>query len=312
MSESHETIAGRPPRHFFTVDVEEHFQVSAFEAVVPREDWNQLESRVERNVDLLLELLETRSTVGTFFVLGCVAEAHPGLVRRIAAAGHEIASHGQDHRRVTDQTPAQFRGSVRRSRMVLEDTAGQRVVGFRAPSFSIVPGVEWAFDVLLEEGFLYDSSLFPIRRSSRYGYPSAPRAAHWIERPAGRLLELPLTTRRLANWNLPASGGAYFRIFPYAVTRDAFSQCETAGMPGVFYVHPWEVDPEQPRISAPLSARLRHYWGLARTAERLKRILGDFRFGAIAHSLPHTELPSGMSTAMPPSWVRAAETVCTP
>jgi polysaccharide deacetylase family protein (PEP-CTERM system associated) len=278
-----------PGRHFFTVDVEEHFQVSAFEHVVARDDWPRLESRVERNVDVLLDLLARQATVGTFFVLGCVAERRPELVRRIAAAGHEVASHGHDHRRVLEQTPAQFRQSLRRSKLVLEEATGRAVLGFRAPSFSIVPGTEWAFDVLLEEGFRYDSSLFPIRRSARYGYPSSPRRPHWIERPAGRLLELPLTTRRWVAWNLPASGGAYFRIFPYSVTHAAFSECELHGVRGVFYVHPWEVDPEQPRIAAPIGARIRHYWGLTHTADRLRRILADFSFGSVADYLTTAE-----------------------
>jgi polysaccharide deacetylase family protein (PEP-CTERM system associated) len=165
---------------------------------------------------------------------------------------------------------------------VLEDAGGREVVGFRAPSFSIVPGGDWAFDILLEEGYRYDSSLFPIRRSAHYGYPSAPRIPHWIERPAGRLLEIPLTTLRRGSWNLPAAGGAYFRLFPYALTRKAFGDCEARQTPAVFYVHPWELDPEQPRIAAPISSRFRHYWGLGRTSQRIRRMLADFQFGTIA------------------------------
>ena len=268
--------------HCFTIDVEEHFHVSAFEGVVRREEWSTHESRVERNVDLLLELLARHHTDATFFVLGWVAERYPELVRRIAANGHEIASHGQDHRRVTQQTADEFRESTRRSKAVLEDIIGHEVLGFRAPSFSIVPGREWAFDVLIEEGYRYDSSLFPIRRSSEYGYPSAPREPHWIYRDAGRLLEFPLTTLRRARLNLPASGGAYFRVLPYAITSAALDECELRGVPGVFYLHPWEVDPEQPRIPASISARLRHYSGLHRTTSRLERMLRDFRFCAVA------------------------------
>ena len=274
--------APRTSGHFFTVDVEEHFQVSAFEGLVPREEWAGIESRVERSVGMLLDMLERHHHTGTFFVLGWIAERHPGLVRRIADAGHEIASHGQDHRRVTHQSPAEFRESIRRSRRVLEDVTGRVVVGFRAPSFSIVPGREWAFDILIEEGYAYDSSLFPIRRSAQYGYPSAPRESHWIERPGGRLLEVPLTTLRRLGWNVPASGGAYFRIFPYGVTQAALRACETRGRPGVFYVHPWEVDPGQPRLAASIGARLRHYSGLGRTAARLERLLTEFHFVAIA------------------------------
>ena len=284
------TAAGAP-RHVFTVDVEEHFQVSAFEGAVPPETWLRHESSVERNVEVLLDLLARSGTLGTFFVLGWVAERHPALIRTIADGGHEVASHGQDHRRVTHQTPNEFRESVRRSRMVLEDTTGGPVIGFRAPSFSIVPGREWALDILIEQGYRYDSSFFPVRRSKGYGYPSSPRQPHWIERAAGRIYELPLTTLRRMGWNVPAAGGAYFRILPYELTRAAFLQSERRGAPGVFYVHPWEIDPRQPRIAAPLTSRLRHYSGLSRTAARLARILTEFRFGRIVDLLPSGASP---------------------
>ena len=267
--------------HFFTVDVEEHFQVSAFEGAVCRSDWDTLESRVERNVEELLSLLARYEAKATFFVLGWVAERRPAVVRAIAEAGHEVASHGQDHRRVTHQTASQFRESVRRSKDVLESQIGAPVIGFRAPSFSIVPGREWAFDVLFEEGYRYDSSLFPIHRPGGYGYPSAPRQPHWVGNVDAPILELPLTTLRTWGWNVPASGGAYFRIFPYALTRAALADHESRGVPGMFYVHPWEVDPDQPRLPVPLGAQLRHYTGLRRTARRLARLLGEFRFTAV-------------------------------
>jgi polysaccharide deacetylase family protein (PEP-CTERM system associated) len=272
-------------RHFFTVDVEEHFQVSAFEHVVDRDSWATRESRVMTNVERLLDLLGRYRVRGTFFILGWLAERQPAVARRIADDGHEVASHGQDHQRLTRQTVAEFRQSAARSKAVLEDVTGREVLGFRAPSFSIVPGLEWSFDVLLEEGYRYDSSVFPVRRSREYGYPGAPRDPHWIQRPGGRLLELPLTTLRRVGVNLPASGGAYFRIFPYALTRAAFAQCEMRQAPGTFYVHPWEVDPEQPRLAASLSARLRHYTGLGRTVRRLERLLGEFRFTSIGDRL---------------------------
>jgi len=268
--------------HYFTVDVEEHFQVSALQGAVRREDWGRLESRVGRNVDRLLGLLQRHGTRGTFFTLGWIAEHHPGVVRAIAEAGHEVASHGYGHERVTALTPDQFRADVRRAKALLEDVTGRAVTGYRAPSFSIVPGGEWAFDVLLEEGYRYDSSLFPIRRPGGYGYPAAPSHPYWIERPAGRLLELPLTTWRLAGQRLPASGGAYFRVLPYALTDAAFRDSERRRAPGVFYVHPWEVDPEQPRFSVKLTSRLRHYTGLHRTLPRLERLLAAHRFGPIA------------------------------
>jgi polysaccharide deacetylase family protein (PEP-CTERM system associated) len=279
-------------RHFFTVDVEEHFQVSAFEAVVDRVSWHRFESRVARNVDLVLEVLARHSATATFFVLGWVAERQAEVVRAIANAGHEIASHGQDHKRVTSQTALEFRESVRRSKAVLEDLVGKPVVGFRAPSFSIVPGKEWVFDILLEEGYQYDSSLFPIRRPGGYGYASAPRHPHWIVRPAGRLVELPLTTLRQWRWNLPASGGAYFRILPYALTRAAFAESERRRVPGIFYLHPWEVDPAQPRLKGPPSARLRHYTGLARTLPRLERLLDEFGFTSIGERLAELVEPA--------------------
>lgn len=278
--------SNRMTRHYFTVDVEEHFQVSAFEHAVPAEAWMGHESRVEANTHRLLDLLQRHDARGTFFVLGWVAERHRELVREIAARGHEVASHGYDHRRVTHQTPDEFRASVSRSKRLLEDVTGTPVLGFRAPSFSIVPGREWAFDVLLDEGYRYDSSLFPVRRPGGYGYAAARREPHWIERPGGRLWEIPPATLRRFGVNIPAAGGAYLRIFPFAVVRSALRGFSRRGTSTAFYVHPWEVDPEQPRIAARASARFRHYTGLARTAGRLDRLLAEFRFSSIAESLP--------------------------
>lgn len=276
------------PAHCFTVDVEEHFQVSAFEGTVPRSAWAGMPSRVARNVDRLLETLARRHARGTFFVLGLVAERSPEVVRAVAGAGHEVASHGWDHRRVTHQTAAEFRESVRRSRALLEDLAGAPVLGFRAPSFSIVPGREWALDILVEEGYRYDSSLFPVRRPG-YGYSGGARDPHWLERPGGRLYELPPATLRRLGWTLPAAGGAYFRIFPYGLVRAALKDCERRGVPGTFYLHPWEIDPAQPRLRVPPLARFRHYTGLARTQQRLERLLDDFRFGRMADHVPAPE-----------------------
>jgi polysaccharide deacetylase family protein (PEP-CTERM system associated) len=267
--------------HHFTVDVEEHFQVSAFENHIPRATWPTLATRVASNVDRLLDLLARHSARGTFFVLGWIAERHPDVVRTIARAGHEVASHGWDHRRVTHQTPEEFRDSVRRTKLALEELTGAAVLGFRAPSFSIVPGREWALDVLVEEGYLYDSSLFPVRRPG-YGYAAGGRDPYWLERPAGRLAELPPATLRRFGVNLPAGGGAYFRILPYALVRAALAEFGRRGVPGTFYLHPWEVDPDQPRFPVPLSARVRHYAGLRRTVPRLERLLKEFRFTSIA------------------------------
>lgn len=271
--------------HHFTVDVEEYFQVSAFEKAVPRDRWFGIESRASIGVRRLLELLERHHTRGTFFVLGWLAHRRPELVREIAFAGHEIASHGWDHRRVTSQEPREFRASVRNTKQELEDLIGASVRGFRAPSYSIVPGFEWALDILVEEGYQYDSSLFPVRRPGGYGYPSALPDPHEMVCPAGRLVEVPPATLRRGGINVPAGGGAWFRVFPYAVVRHALEDCEARGVPGTFYIHPWELDPDQPRVAASWLSRLRHYSGLARTMPRLERLLGEFRFTSIGHSL---------------------------
>ncbi|HEY7192133.1 MAG TPA: XrtA system polysaccharide deacetylase [Gemmatimonadales bacterium] len=284
--------------HHFTVDVEEYFQVSAFEPHVSRAQWDRLESRVSRGVDTLLALLERHGAQATFFVLGWIAERHPLLIKAIGAAGHEVASHGLDHRRVTKQSPGQFRESIRRSKAVLEDIVGKPVVGFRAPSFSIVPGREWALDLLIEEGYTYDSSLFPITRRG-YGYAGGTRDPHLLKAQAGTLVELPPTTLRRAGINLPAAGGAYFRLFPYALTRFAFRDCARRGVPGTFYVHPWEADPDQPRLDVSWSARVRHYGGLARTVPRLERLLAEFRFNSVRGARTVARLLPRVAVAQP-------------
>jgi polysaccharide deacetylase family protein (PEP-CTERM system associated) len=279
--------------HIFSVDVEEYFQVHAFEGIVRRTEWPTLPSRIERNVDTLLALLARHDVSATFFVLGWIADQHPGIVRRIADSGHEIASHGWWHYRVTALDPAEFRTDVRTSKAILEDISGQPVVGYRAPSFSIIPGSEHAFDILLEEGYTYDSSLFPFRRRG-YGYPGAPPIPHVIRRPTGRLLEFPLTTCDWAGLRIPAAGGGYFRQFPYSLIRRAFRQRSLQQVPAVFYIHPWELDPEQPRLPAGPLTRVRHYRGLKRTISRLERLLAEFRFTSISRCLasrrPNVEL----------------------
>ncbi len=269
------------PPHFFTVDVEEYFHVSAFSALVPREQWDTLPSRVEASTDVILDLLARHDTLGTFFTVGWVARKYPAFVRRIADLGHEVASHTYWHRKVSGLTPEEFRTDVRECKAALEDATGRPVWGFRAPSFSIRPGGEWAFDVLLEEGHRYDSSLFPIHRPD-YGYPSAPPHPHLITRPSGTLLELPLATTTLGPARLPAAGGGYLRHFPFALIRRAFREHGERGIPGMFYVHPWEIDPAQPRLPAPWLTRVRHYRGLGRTLPRLERLLGEFRFTSVA------------------------------
>lgn len=265
-------------RHVFTVDVEEYFQVHAFEDLVHTEEWDCFPSRVARSTDRILELLEESGTRATFFVLGWVAERRPAMVRRIAGAGHEVASHSYWHERVGDMGPERFRADARKSKQVLEEITGQSVVGYRAPSFSLVPGTEWMLDVLVEEGYRYDSSLFPARRVGAGGYPSAGRWPQLVETEAGRILEIPLTTVRWAGLTLPAAGGAYLRHLPYGVVQSGLRQFEGEGHPGVFYVHPWELDPEQPTIPASLGARLRHYRNLDSTEALLERVLGEFDF----------------------------------
>src|SRR5690349_24316094 len=217
-------------------------------------------------------------------MLWWLEDRQQALVHRIAAAGHEIASHGWDHVRVTEQSPLAFRDSIRRTKIVLEDLTGTPVVGFRAPSFSIVQGREWALDVLLEEGYRYDSSLFPVSRPG-YGYANGGRDPHWVKRPAGRLAEVPPATLRRWGPQLPAGGGAYFRLLPYGLTRSALRDCERRGVPGTFYIHPWELDPEQPRLDVPWLTQVRHYGGLGRTLPRLRRLLDEFRFTAIGDTV---------------------------
>ncbi len=270
--------------HHFTVDVEEHFQVSAFESRVNRDRWDRLDSRVRQNMERLLGLLDEHDVRGTFFILGWIAERHPELVRELAEGGHEVASHGSDHRRVTELSPCDFRESVRSAKGTLEHAAGAQVTGYRAPSFSIVPGGEWALDILLEEGYRYDSSLFPVRRNG-YGYPEGGRDPYWMERPAGRLAEIPPMTLSLGTLNIPAGGGAYFRLFPYRLVQTALRRAEGRGVPGTFYIHPWELDPEQPRMQVGWATRFRHYGGLGRTQGRLKRLLTEFAFGRIADTV---------------------------
>jgi polysaccharide deacetylase family protein (PEP-CTERM system associated) len=235
---------------------------------------------VERNTDVLLELMARSGAYGTFFALGWVAERHPELIRRIVAAGHELGSHTWWHPRVGTLSRDQFRDEVRRSKAILEQISGTLVTGFRAPSFSIVPGTEWAFDVLLEEGYSYDSSLFPIRRPG-YGYPSAPVVPHRIARTAGSLLEFPLATTSFLGLRIPAAGGGYLRQLPLGLIRRAFREFQADGKPGMFYIHPWEVDPDQPRLDVGWLTRMRHYRGLDRTLPRLESLLSEFRFTSV-------------------------------
>jgi polysaccharide deacetylase family protein (PEP-CTERM system associated) len=266
--------------HAFTVDVEDYFHVSAFAAHVDRATWSTLESRVERNTDVLLELLAGADTTATFFVLGWVAEHHPRIVRRIAAAGHEVASHGYAHIRVTEQTPTQFASDIGRAKSLLEDITGEPVLGYRAPSFSIIPETEWALPLLVEAGHRYDSSRFPIRRRG-YGSPNVKISAHLVNTASGPLWEIPLSVVRALGTSLPVAGGGWFRQFPEWVTSFGLRSLQNDGRPGVFYIHPWEIDGAQPRIDVPFLTRIRHYRGVNSCEGRLRRLLTEFSFNSI-------------------------------
>ncbi|MEX1184580.1 MAG: XrtA system polysaccharide deacetylase [Gemmatimonadota bacterium] len=273
-----------PAYHHFTVDVEEYFQVSAFEKFVPRSEWASMPSRVVAQTHELLEMLARHGASGTFFVLGWIARRHPELVLEIARQGHEVASHGWDHARVTTLTPDAFRVSVRRSKDILESITGARVLGFRAPSFSIVPGLEWALDILVQEGYAYDSSLFPVRRRG-YGYPSGGRDPYWLDCPSGTLIQMPPVTLRRAGVNLPAAGGGYLRLLPPALMHAALAKSEERNAPATIYIHPWEIDAAQPRIDVPWPVAMRHYGGLRRTAQRLENLLSTYTFLPVSHTL---------------------------
>lgn len=268
-----------------TVDVEDYFHVSAFESVVSPKDWDVYESRVCRNTDRLLEIFDHAQVRATFFVLGWVAERFPDLVKRIASADHEIASHGYAHRLIYDQTPDEFRSDLRRSRGALTAVHRGPINGYRAPSFSVTPRSLWALDIILEEGFTYDASVFPIRHD-RYGLPSAPRHFHSIENTTGTLWECPGSTVQVAGTNLPVAGGGYFRLLPYKWTRWGISHLnESEQRPAIFYLHPWEIDPDQPRLPASRLSRFRHYTNLHKAESRLRRLLSEFTFAPLGEVL---------------------------
>lgn len=272
-----------------TVDVEDYFQVSAFADVIPQSAWSSYESRVCQNTERLLTLFDKTGVRATFFVLGWVAEQFPQLVKRINREGHELASHSHHHRLVYDMTPEEFVADVRRARHAIGDATGVGVHGFRAPSYSITERSLWALDALIDEGYTFDSSIYPIRHD-RYGIPTWPRHVHRIERARGSLWELPGSTVRHVGVNLPTGGGGYFRLLPYRWTRHGVATLNGEGQPAIFYLHPWEIDPEQPRVNGiGRVSRFRHYTNLHRTEARLRRLLTDFRFGPIADVLARRE-----------------------
>ena len=260
-----------------TVDVEDYFQVSAFEPHINRSDWDRLECRVERNIARILELFAQHDAKATFFTLGWVAQRYPALVREIVQQGHELASHGFAHQRASSLSEQDFLADISRAKTLLEDVSGVAVQGYRAPSFSITEGNLWAFDSLVRAGYRYSSSVYPIRHD-HYGMPDAPRFPH---RRSSSLLEIPITTLRLRKRNFPASGGGYFRLLPYRCSKWMFTQINRVEQqPVVFYFHPWEIDPQQPRIEAAArKAKFRHYLNLDRMESRLSRLLQDFHWG---------------------------------
>jgi polysaccharide deacetylase family protein (PEP-CTERM system associated) len=276
----------RSPINAFTVDVEDYFHVAALSSAITRESWPTHESRVERNTERLLALLAERGVRGTFFVLGWVAERTPGLVRRIAASGHEIACHGFSHQLIYQQAREEFREETLRAKRLLEDLIGEAVLGYRAASFSVTRDSLWALDTLIDAGFLYDSSIFPIRHD-RYGLPGAAPEPNRLSAPSGRtLIEFPMSAARFLGVQVPVSGGGYFRLLPFWVTRAGLKQInERRGLPFTFYLHPWELDPGQPRFKVSALSRFRHYTNLARCEDRLRRLLGEFEFTSMREAL---------------------------
>jgi polysaccharide deacetylase family protein (PEP-CTERM system associated) len=287
----------------FSVDVEDYFQVGAFANIVAPKDWETWTSRVVENTKRMLDVLASAPkpvdvtsvqatpvqatptsaapVKATFFVLGWVAEQFPKLVPEIVRQGHEIASHGYGHQLVYTLTEEEFRDDVRKTRKILQDQSGQPVLGYRAPSFSIVKRTPWAHRVLVEEGYTYDSSVFPIHHDL-HGNPDAPREIHTIQTEAGSIVEFPPAVITRFGKNIPTGGGGYFRFFPYFITARWLHEINRQGKPFVFYIHPWEIDPDQPKIpGAPLKSRFRHYLNLTRTADRLKKLLRDFSFTTI-------------------------------
>ncbi len=265
-------------KHILSIDLEDYFHVEAFAGVVSRDDWDRYPARVEHNCHLLLDLFDKHSVKATFFVLGWIAQRFPRLVREVHERGHELACHSYWHRKVSSLSPVEFRADTRAACDAIEQAASVRVMGYRAPTWSVTPQCLWALDILSEEGFTYDSSIFPIRHDL-YGIPGASRHPYYhTARHGGRLLELPPATVRIRGRNFPAAGGGWFRMLPFGYTKWAFRRFEHEGTPLVFYLHPWEIDPDQPRIAAPLKSRLRHYTNLDRTKARLEHLLQSFKF----------------------------------
>jgi polysaccharide deacetylase family protein (PEP-CTERM system associated) len=263
-------------KNAMSVDVEDYFQVSAFEAHIAKSQWDQLPHRVEYNTARILDIFAKHNVKATFFTLGWIAERYPQLVKRIVNEGHELASHGYEHTRVTQQTSEQFRADIKKTKQILEDIGGKNVIGYRAASYSIVASNLWALEILQDEGYLYSSSIYPVKHDL-YGIPSAPRFSFKPEN-AQNLKEIPITTLKLLNKNLPCGGGGFFRLYPYVFSKWAYQYINSVEkQSGIFYFHPWEIDPDQPRQqNLPFKSRFRHYLNLNRVEERLNNLLNDF------------------------------------
>ena len=286
-SHAHATAARHGASNALSFDIEDYFQVQALSDAFPRNSWSACETRVERNTGKLLDALAEAGCHATFFTLGWIAERYPQLVRRIVAEGHELASHGYAHYRVDGQTPEQFREDIRKTKRILEDCAGQAVAGYRAATFSVGPSTSWAFPILEAEGYGYSSSVYPVK-TDFHSFENAPRFSY---RPDGTksFWEFPITTLRLGRKNLPFGGGGYFRLLPYALFRRGLLRVrDREGKPLVFYLHPWEVDPDQPRpAQVGLKSRIRHYLNLSRTETRLRKLMSDFRWDRFDRVFSH-------------------------
>lgn len=278
-------------KNTFTIDVEDYFQVEAFSKNINPNSWDTYECRVEQNTDVILELLDDYGIKSTFFILGWIAKRYPQLIKKIASAGHEIASHGMSHQLIYNQTPDLFRQETRDSKALIEDICQTEILGYRAATYSITGNSLWALDILLEEGFKYDSSIFPMRHD-KYGIPNACPDPHIRKTPLGKnIVEFPISTVKFNNWALPVAGGGYFRIFPYFYTRWGLKKLNKENKPFVFYIHPWEVDPEQPRIeNISLLSRFRHYSNLKRSKKRLTHLFNDFEFTTMNNVLVDLDL----------------------
>ncbi len=272
-------------KHALTVDVEDYFHVAALAEVINPEDWSNYDLRVEQNTYKILDLFDLHGLQATFFVLGWVAERCPDLVEEISRRGHEVASHGYSHQLVYNQTPEVFREETSRSKVLLEDIVQQPIKGYRAASYSITNESKWALDTLIELGFEYDSSIFPIRHD-RYGIPDAPDYPHILTRDSGSMIEFPLSALNVFGYRLPVAGGGYFRLYPYWLTRTLLRQLVSQTQrPFIFYLHPWEIDPDQPRVNASRLSRFRHYNNLEVCEQRLEHLLKDFEFTSVVDVL---------------------------